>query len=139
MNKWKTNQLIQLKEAEEEMPQMVCDLTAEFLNIPYKIKVEINAVRRGRARTGTRKITLPRWALERGEVYTLYYTVHEVCHFVCAAHGTAFKEVEMEVLEAWGIRPKYKKVYLRELCSVKENVCLYCGEMQRGKKCGIMV
>lgn len=95
--------------------QIVSDLTAEYLKLNLKPQVEVNEVRRGRVRPKTGKITIPKWALGKGEHFALAYVVHEVCHYLFMGHGPDFKACEMDALKPWGLFPIYARAYVKEL------------------------
>jgi predicted metal-dependent hydrolase len=99
--------------------QAVADLTAEAIGIRKRPVIQIKAVHAGRARTKTGLITIPKWSVsERPESYTIAYVVHEVCHFRVRGHGCDFRELEMEALAYWGMKPLYKRAYIRGLRSM---------------------
>lgn len=80
------------------------------------IKVEVKHTRRGWARRRTNKITIPYRAIEQGDIYSKYYIIHEVCHFITKqGHTKLFKETEMTILKEYSILPIYKRVYVKAL------------------------
>ena len=97
--------------------QAIADLTAKFLGLPNRPQAHIKATRRGRAHVYTNWFSIPTFALERGDNYIIYYTVHEVCHFFNGGirHGELFKAVEDRALAHWGLYLKRKKVYQKEI------------------------
>lgn len=68
---------------------------------------------RGHARSsisGRHSISVPRWALQRSEVFATYYVMHELAHVVCNKrlvpshdHNPRFKEVEQSLCIKWGV------------------------------------
>lgn len=49
--------------------------------------IHITDTRRGRCAYATRSITVPKWAMERSEDYTLWYLSHEMAHAVAGSHA----------------------------------------------------
>jgi predicted metal-dependent hydrolase len=97
------------------------------------IAIQFKYVRQGRARINTRKITIPIWAITGAPSYSVYYVIHEVCHFIVGdkfgfgfGHGELFKKIEMEVLAKYNIKPIYKKAYAKYLTDLEGNVL--CGK-----------
>jgi len=84
------------------------------------ITVEIRVVRRGRARPGTHRVTVPAWALALGREYAVYYVIHEVTHLISgqARHTPRFHELEVEWLARYGMRPVYRRAYPRQMWSL---------------------
>jgi len=97
--------------------QELANLLAVQLKLGFVPQVEINKVKRGRARLKTFKITIPEWTIRQGCEYAYYYTIHEVCHFRHSNHLAQFKRLERRLLKQWGLTPVYKKAYPRELKS----------------------
>jgi len=95
--------------------QAVSDLTAEQLHLNLNPKVEVHEVQKGRVRPKTGKVTIPNWALSRGEPYVIAYVIHEVCHYKFMGHGQNFRTCEMSALKPWGLFPIYSRAYIKEL------------------------
>lgn len=85
------------------------------------IKIEFKAVKRGRARSLTRKITIPIWIFESVKEYQYYYIIHELVHFILhdkfgfSEHNKGFKKLESQILRDYNIIPIYSKAYAKEL------------------------
>lgn len=94
------------------------------------IKIQFKAVRRGKARISTRKITIPIWIFESVKEYQYYYIIHELTHFILkdnfgfAEHSETFKKLESQILRDYSIIPIYSKVYAKELRNLQgEKLC----------------
>jgi len=92
------------------------------------ITIKFKNVRRGSARNRTRKITIPIWAIQKSRAFAIYYTIHEVSHFIvndklggAVSHGKLFKQVETNILEKYYIKPVYKKAYPKYLTDLNGN------------------
>lgn len=93
--------------------QAIANITAKFLGLKIKPRAEITSNKRGRAYTTKGWFSVPEWAFKHGEKFTIYYIVHEVCHFYKGAldHGPKFCQVEDRALKFWGLYIQRKKVY----------------------------
>ena len=91
------------------------------------ITIHFKNVKRGRASGKTRKITIPIWAIFRVRAFAVYYVIHEICHFIVndklggRGHGELFKQVEINTLEKYNIKPIYKKAYPKYLTDLNGN------------------
>jgi hypothetical protein len=86
-----------------------------------RVHVRIKAARRGYGHPRTRRVTVPRWALDEADEYVTYYLVHEVCHVLVqeSRHGARFQAAEARWLAAFGMEPVYHGVYVRALRSCR--------------------
>ena len=102
--------------------QKICNDLCDTYSLE-PIKVELKNTRRGYARHKKRKITIPKFAVGYGKPYSLYYIIHEFCHFLTnGGHCSYFKDVETEVLESYGLIPIYKRVFAKELYDLNDNL-----------------
>lgn len=62
-------------------------------------------VKRGQARYGTGRITMPEWATRQGRPFALAYLLHEIAHFIAKGdgHGRRFREEEERLLAEHGM------------------------------------
>jgi hypothetical protein len=102
-------------------PQRIADIACDYFGIE-PIKVYVRNTFSGRARIGTRKITIPVWAKSEGLNYLRYYVVHEVAHFATwdfegtCKHDADFKVYEQCALEdLWNITIEYAKAYPKRM------------------------
>ena len=101
--------------------QSAIDLTIERLPEFFPIRPILNykdIQRNGRANWKTNSITVPKWAGKIGESYALYYSLHELTHYVngkLSGHGEFFKRMEDKILSLWGLSIKRAKCYPKEL------------------------
>jgi len=102
------------------------------------IKIEFKAVRRGRARSLTRAITIPIWIFGSVKEYRYYYIIHELVHFIqrdkfkYSGHGEEFKRIESKILKDYNIIPVYNKAYAKELRNLEGEIL--CGKFGEKKK-----
>lgn len=91
-------------------------------------KIHFKNIRRGRA-TPLGYVSIPLWALTLGEVYFIYYILHELCHQIeykkygVSSHDNNFKNIEKALLNRFNIKIEYKKVYPKRL--IKGNKVVY--------------
>lgn len=89
------------------------------------IGIDFKKVIKGRARYGTRKITIPCAVLERVKEYAIYYVIHELTHFVAVdnfnnyGHTPLFRKIESTILKSYGIIPNYSKAYPKALYNLQ--------------------
>jgi predicted SprT family Zn-dependent metalloprotease len=107
----------------------IADKVIEKEKLNY-IDVQFKQVLRGRARYGTRKITIPLWLLERAKEYQIFYIIHEVSHFInydtkgYTGHDNNLKRIEQKILKEYHIYIKYAKAYPKWLCNAQgEKIC----------------
>ena len=101
---------------------MITDTLCSKYNLP-KIKVEVKHTRQGRARKKTNKITIPKFAIGYGYSFSLYYIIHEVCHFIIGyGHRQDFKNKEIEILKDYNLLPIYSRAYAKQLYDLSGNL-----------------
>ena len=67
-------------------------------------------ITRRRGRGGVRnQFSIPGWAFEGHEAFSIYYIAHEVAHFVSLAHDSRFHAAEQAALQPFGFRIVYEK------------------------------
>lgn len=114
------------------------NIMQEYLNIGHKILKEYNIVhcnikfkdiQRGWSSLKG-NISIPKWTLDKGKEYTLYYVIHEVIHqiiykkYKTFKHNKKFKELETNILKRYNIIPEYAKAYPKKLYN-REGKLLY--------------
>lgn len=105
-------------------------MSQELIDQLYKeygvapIRYRLSQARRGWARTATRSLTVPGWAVLQGERFKLAYVLHEFAHFACGEHGhtARFYEWERKLLHKFGMVPSYGRVYIIELRDLNGNL-----------------
>ena len=89
---------------------------------------------RGKAFPDKNLVKVPAWAVERGVMYALAYTVHEVGHFVFHRHGLSFRVLERSALAHWGIvNVEYGKTYANRFGTAYGHVLEQDGLVIRGQ------
>jgi len=112
------------KQIQSDLQRMADDIVKQetvLRRLPYKIRVHLKDIKRGRSRFNTGYVSIPIWAVNRGDAYLRYYLIHEVCHFMAQTergHGKQFKHYEKHYLALYGMRPVYKRAYVRQLLSL---------------------
>jgi len=101
--------------------QNLCNALTQQLSLP-PITVELKNTQRGRARTKTNKITIPKFAIGFGKAFCVYYIIHEVCHFLQRGHGSKFKLIETEILKSYDLIPIYSRAYAKKLYDLNNNL-----------------
>ena len=110
-----------MKQLTQEDLQSIIDLTIERMREFFPIRPTLHykeISRNGRANWKTNSITVPCWAGRIGESYVIYYTLHELTHYVnghLGGHGEFFKRMEDKILAIWGLSIKRAKCYPKEL------------------------
>lgn len=96
----------------------------------------IRPYQRGKAYVDRGRLSVPEWAVERGVMFAVVYTVHEVVHFAdCYGHGEHFRAVEKRALGYWGITPEYSsgERYAARLATAFGDVVNYRGLVVSGR------
>lgn len=96
--------------------QSIVELTASQHKeiFPIVPQVIMKDTRRGHALWKSGRISIPKWAWQYGEAYLMYYTIHELTHYVngkLGGHGPFFKQMEDVLLKVWDISIKRAKCY----------------------------
>lgn len=101
--------------------QIIADDLCKQYNLSH-IKVELKNTKCGRARKKTNKITIPKFAIGFGKSFSIYYIIHEVCHFITDQnHTDHFKTVETNILKKYNMLPIYSRAYAKTLYDLKGN------------------
>ena len=104
--------------------QAIADLVKEHFGYARRVAtVGRITTRQGHAHYNTGHISVPQWAIDKGEAYAIYYVIHEVCHLVnywkngpeAESHGYAFKHFEGRALELFDITIDYARAYPKRL------------------------
>ena len=116
-----------LQQFAEELTVFYCK---KYKMRPIKIKVK-NITGCGRARPGTRSISIPIWSYEQGGLdYFTAYVLHEISHFIThdigkgsMGHCNYFFCVEKKLCSEWGLVLKnLKKCYYARLEDTEGNL-----------------
>jgi len=108
-----------MKKLREKDLQAVADLTTEVLG-GHPVKVELKDIKAGYFIHKKNLAVVPEWIFEDGDVWVIYYIVHEVCHQWSnpkekGMHSQLFKKKEEEGLKAWNIEMERMRVYPKKL------------------------
>jgi len=86
-----------------------------------KIGMRVKLIRAGHASWTTNQFTVPRWALNKGREYAIYYVVHEFAHIVhhlkywtpdfAGGHSKTFKRIETRLLKLFDLQIGRAKTY----------------------------
>ena len=108
----------------QEDLQAISDLTCEQLQVKVRPHIHYRRLRSGgRASYRTGYASVPRWAADWGEVYLVYYTLHEVAHHIhretgwnwSKVHSSEYKAIEDKVLALWGLKIERMKAYPKHI------------------------
>ena len=106
-------------EAQKEA-KIILDYCRDKYNIK-PIKIKVKQIQGGTAYYNSRFISIPIWAYNEGLNYFYAYVLHEVGHFINydtggnLGHSQDFQKIEKTLLEDFGMRPVYNKVYIKAL------------------------
>jgi hypothetical protein len=100
--------------------QAMVDSTTDCLKelFPIVPQVIITDTMRGHALWKSKRISIPAWAFKYGDTYVMYYTLHELTHYVngkLSGHGELFKKMEDKILLMWNITIERAKAYPKRI------------------------